>query len=48
MSYAPVIWTVTGVDPILLGCGKVVRLFFCEVYFAVSLSGSQRALAFMH
>ena len=27
MSYAPVIWTVTGVDTILLAYGKVVRLF---------------------
>ena len=28
MSYAPVIWTVTGVDTILLAYGKVVRTLF--------------------
>ena len=28
VSYAPVIWTVTGVDTILLAYGKVVRTLF--------------------
>ena len=42
-SCASVNWTVTGVDTILLAYGKVVRTFFCEVYFAVSLSCSQRS-----